>query len=248
MSKIELIHGDCLAEMQKIPDKSIDAVITSPPYNKGLFNKCKKSNQIWGGYEIEYNSYNDNMPLLDYEQWMLSLFDEFERVIKPNGSIFFNHKPIRCDNTIYHPLSFILKSKSIELYQEIIWDRTNSPNIRNDIFSPTTERVFWLKRKGDKPIIQRNRIDKQYITEVWRIPAKPNKNHPAPFPLQLAYNCSVILPENSTVLDPFMGIGTTCLACLDTKNNFIGIELDDKYFAIAEKRIKEAQQQLLLDL
>lgn len=246
MSKIDLIHGDCLVEMQRIPDKSVDGIITSPPYNKGYFNKSHKSNQIWDGFDIKYNSYEDSMSIDEYEIFMLNLFTQFERILKPNGSIFFNHKPIRYDNKIYHPLSFIFKSNKVELYQEIIWDRGNSPNIRNDIFVPCTERIFWLKRIGDKPIINRNGVDKRYITEVWRISPQPTKLHPAPFPYELAYNLVSLLPEKSTILDPFMGIATTGIACVETKRNFIGIELDDNYFKIAEDRVKQTQSQLTL--
>lgn len=246
MSFSRLIKGDCIKEMYAMEEKSIDLIITSPPYNKGYFTKCKKSNQIWSSFEIKYNSYNDNLSLEEYEIWMLEFLKCCSRVLKDNGSMFFNHKPIRFQNKIYHPLSFLLKCEELEIYQEIIWDRKSSPNIRNDIFVPCTERVYWLKKKGTKPLFNRNKINKEYIGEVWTIIAKSNKEHPAPFPEQLVQNCILPFEENITVLDPFMGSGTTGIVCAKLKRNFVGIEIDDKYFEVSERRIKETNEQLNL--
>ncbi len=75
-----------------------------------------------------------------------------------------------------------------------------------------------------------------------------NKQHPTQKPLDLMLWCLSFLPEGATVLDPFMGSGTTGVACVQTGRNFIGIEIDPTYFAIAEKRIKEAQMQPTLGL
>ena len=240
MSNLNLIKGDCMEIMRNMSPNSVDLIVTSPPYNKGLFNKCKQSNQIWGGFEIKYNSYNDNLSKEEYEQWMLDFFDLCSVVLKDGGSLLFNHKPIRHDNTIYHPMEFILKSKSMEVYQELIWDRKSSPNIRNDVFVPCTERIYWLKKKGQKPVFDRSKISKDYISEVWNITAKRNKQHPAPFPYELAMNC--VLPftninKTITVLDPFMGCGTTGIVCKDLGIDFIGVEIDESYYNIAKDNI-----------
>jgi modification methylase len=224
--------------MSELPDKTVDLIITSPPYNKGFFNKCKNSNQIWNGFEINYNTYDDNMSIADYEKWMCDFFNLCSRVLKDNGSLFFNHKPIRYNNKIYHPMEFILKSDTMEVYQEIIWNRKNSPNIRNDIFIPCTERIYWMKRKGDKPKFNRNLLDKQFCGEVWEIIAKKNKLHPAPFPEELVRNCMLpFIDKKIVVMDPFMGCGTTGIVAKELGVDFIGIELDKEYFNISNKRI-----------
>ena len=119
MNKIELYNGDCLEVMKTLPDNSIDCIVTSPPYNKSFFCKQKKTNQIWGGFNINYASYNDNMPLEDYETWMVDFINICLDKIKYNGSVFFNHKPIRYNNQVYFPLNFIQKSNA-KIYQEII--------------------------------------------------------------------------------------------------------------------------------
>lgn len=128
----QLFHGDCLELMKDIPDGSVDCIVTSPPYNKKFFAHQKKTNQIWSGFQINYNFYSDNMPIQQYEEWMVLCLKTMMDKLKDHGSLFFNHKPIRYHNTIYHPLKFILQA-NVQIYQEIIWNRKSSPNIRNDV-------------------------------------------------------------------------------------------------------------------
>jgi DNA modification methylase len=93
-----------------------------------------------------------------------------------------------------------------------------------------------LKKKGQKPVFDRSKISKDYISEVWNITAKRNKQHPAPFPYELVLNCVLPFTNNNetiTVLDPFMGCGTTGMVCKDLGINFIGVEIDEMYYNIA---------------
>lgn len=233
----KIINGDCLKLLMDLPDNSIDLIVTSPPYNKGFFTKTKKGNQVWGGFEIKYNTYNDNLPLQEYEKFMIELINVCMCKLKENGSMFFNHKPIRYNNRVYFPLTFIAQSNAI-IYQEIIWNRKNSPNIRKDCLLPCTERIYWLT-KG-KPKTYRDNLDKSYISEVWDISAKPYKEHPAPFPLELPENCIKLTTiEGDVVLDPFMGSGTTALACKKLNRHYIGFELDNSYCNLANKRLND---------
>ena len=80
MNRIQIKRGDCLELMKEIPDKSIDCIITSPPYNKSFFSKQKKTNQVWGGFEIKYSTYSDDMPIEEYENWMI----DFTNMIRKN--------------------------------------------------------------------------------------------------------------------------------------------------------------------
>lgn len=240
---MELHKGDCLDKLKELKDESIDLVVTSPPYNKkGLSGKKKVGNNIWKKFNIDYNEYGDNMKEDEYQLWMIDVLNELYRVVKPNGSVFFNHKPRRHDNKVVLPSTFIEKSK-LNIYQLIIWNRKNSPNIRKDVLLPNTEHIYWLSK--EKPLTYKENLEKQYNTEVWEISANKQKEHPAPFPYQLVKNCiNLTTVENNIVLDPFMGSGTTGEVCVNTNRNFIGIEMDDNYLDIATKRIKEAQLKL----
>lgn len=238
----ELYNGDCIETMQKLVlnGVKVNTIVTSPPYNKKGFTKVKKTagnHHTWSKYSIDYSSYNDDLGEEEYMQWQLSFFKLCSQLLAEGGSFFYNHKPIRANNKIvFHPYSIIERQRSFQLYQEIIWNRKNSPNVRNDLLLPTTERIYWLVK--EKPVVYKNNLMLNYRSEVWDISPRVDKTHPATFPYALASNCILLTtPENGTVLDPFMGSGTTGVACKALNKNFIGIELDKKYFEVAKARI-----------
>jgi len=240
-----IYNQDCLEWMKTQPDNSVDLILTSPPYNKkGLLGKVKEGNQIWNKFQINYSSYGDDMPEELYQEWMIKLLNEFHRIIKPNGSIFFNHKPRRFKNECYLPTDFILQS-NVKLYQLIIWDRRNSPNIRNDILVPSTEHIYWLCK--DKPKVFRDQIGANFKSEIWYIPADKQKEHPAPFPEQLATNCVLLTTqENDLVYDPFMGSGTTAIVSEKLNRRWVGTEIDKEYCTIANTRLSNISIELPL--
>ena len=231
-----LIQKDCIEGMKELDDNSIDCIVTSPPYNKkGLLGNVKLGNQIWGKFNIDYDTYGDNMPEDEYQAWIVEVLNQCHRIIKSDGSIFFNHKPRRYKNRSYLPTDFIQHSDA-SLYQLIIWDRRNSPNIRNDILVPCTEHIYWLCK--DKPKVFRDAIDPDYKSEVWVITPEKQKKHPAPFPEQLVKNCiQLTTQENDVVLDPFMGSGTTAIVSENLKRKWIGFEVDNTYYNITQDRI-----------
>jgi len=233
-----LIQKDCIEGLKELDDNSVNCIVTSPPYNKkGLLGKTKLGNQIWGKFNIDYNTYGDDMPEEEYQAWMIALLNECHRVIKPDGSIFFNHKPRRYKNRSYLPTDFIQHSNA-ELYQLIIWDRRNSPNIRNDVLVPCTEHIYWLCK--DKPKVFRDSIQPEYKTEVWNITPERQKKHPAPFPEQLVRNCiQLSTEEGDLVLDPFMGSGTTAAVSQMLNREWIGFDIDEKYVKITNDRLNE---------
>jgi len=233
---MKLILGDCLEEMKKLDDESISCIVTSPPYNKkGLSGKVKPGNQVWKKFNIDYNSYGDDLNEEDYKQWMIDILNEMYRVIKKDGSIFFNHKPRRHNNKVYLPTDFISESK-LNVYQLIIWNRSSSPNIRKDVLLPCTEHIYWLSKS--KPKVFKDQIKKEFHSEIWTINADKNTEHPAPFPKVLVENCVLLTTEKTDlVLDPFLGSGTTGIVCNDLGRDFIGIEIDEKYMDFSKKRL-----------
>ena len=225
--------------MSRMESNSVDLIVTSPPYNKvglsGRLSDGLKGNQIWHKFNIDYDFYSDNRPESEYQDWLVKVLDEMHRVIKPSGSIFFNHKPRRLNNRCYLPTDFVARSKAT-LYQLIVWDRRNSPNIRNDILIPSTEHIYWLSK--DKPKTFRGAVSERFRSEVWVMPASRQDDHPAPFPEQLVRNCVDLTTErNDVVYDPFMGSGTTAKVCVELGREFIGSEISSTYAAIARRRI-----------
>lgn len=233
-----LILGDCLEVMRTIEMDSVDCIVTSPPYNKkGLIGKVNPGNQVWKKFNIDYESYGDDLSEKDYHIWMIEVLNEMKRIIKPTGSIFFNHKLRRHKNKLHLPTDFISKS-DLNVYQLIVWNRLSSPNIRKDVLLPCTEHIYWLT-KG-KPNVFKDNLNKKFQSEVWEINADRNTKHPAPFPKQLVENCILLTTEkDSLVLDPFLGSGTSAIVSKKLGRNFIGIEIDEKYLELSKSELND---------
>lgn len=92
-----IYNEDCLETLSRIEDNSIDLIITSPPYNKNFYAPSSGADKSWSalrGRQIPYDVYNDSMPPQDYENWQRNIISECIRVLKPSGSLFYNHKDI----------------------------------------------------------------------------------------------------------------------------------------------------------
>lgn len=93
-----IYNEDCLVTLAKMEDNSIDLVVTSPPYNKNFYAPSGSGgDKVWSamrGRQIPYDVYNDSMPPQEYESWQKKIISECLRVLKPSGSLFYNHKDI----------------------------------------------------------------------------------------------------------------------------------------------------------
>ena len=226
MSNIKLYNGDCIEIMKKFKDNSVDLIITSPPYNLGgSFHTANNRMKA-------YNLYSDNMPEEEYQKWQISFLNECFRILKDDGSMFYNHKPRIKNGICTHPLQWILKSNFI-LKQEIVWFN-GSHNFDKIRFYPMTERIYWLSKSPKTKLF--NEVGR---TDCWT-DMKNAKRHPihkATFPVELPLTIIKCFKDAQTVLDPYMGIGTTGKASVMEGKDFIGIELDEKYFDIAKNEI-----------
>lgn len=227
--------GDSLLETNKIynvswrdgfkyiPNNSIDLIITSPPYNMG------KKLHTGSNYMNTYHTYNDNLPEDEYQQEQIEFLNECFRVLKENGSMFYNHKPRIRKGVTIHPLQWVLKSYFI-LKQELIW-RTGSQNFDKIRYYPMTERVYWLTKSPKTKL-----YNELGLTDIWEF--KNGKRHPihkATFPIDLPYSIIKSFPNAKLILDPYMGIGTTAKAVLKCNEEdggnreYIGFEIDNTY-------------------
>jgi site-specific DNA-methyltransferase (adenine-specific) len=232
MNRIDLRLGDCLEILKTIPDDSIDLVVTSPPYNKNywLRNRNQKGKRI-----ITYDSIDDMMEPNEYVLNQKNILNELIRVIKPTGSIFYNHIDIFHKHTTIHP-SYVYE---YPLKQIIVWDRGNTPKLDKSYYLPTTEYFFWIKKTKDAiPYFDRSKsIHKK---NIWRINKEKNNPHPAPFPLEIVDNiiqgCS---KENDVIMDCYLGSGTSCISAIKNNRHFIGIDISKSYLEMTKERIKK---------
>ena len=236
-----IICGDCLDTMRKMPDKCVDLVVTSPPYNlKNSTGNCMKpctTSGKWANAALQngYSHYDDCIPFDKYNQWQHDCLQEMWRLIKDDGAIFYNHK-WRVQNGLIQDRREIVQDFPIR--QIIIWKRKGGINFNPGYFLPTYEVIYLIAKPDFKLVPKANAVG-----DVWEFGQELKNEHPAPFPVALIDR--IISSTNAEiVLDPFMGSGTTAVSALKNNRNFIGIELSPDYCRMAENRIKGNQPTL----
>ena len=228
---IDLRQGDCLEVLKTIPDNSIDCIITSPPYNIGKMH----SNHL------QFGTYAGNdMKEDEYQEWQIEVLNECFRVLKTNGSMFYNHK-VRIKNGLaIHPLQWILKSNFL-LKQEITWDMGKSANCDKIRFFPFSERIYWLVKDSKTKINNINNLSD--VIRCVSTNKRKDTGHIAVMPENISDFILDSVLDCKIVLDLFLGSGTTGVSAVKHNMDFIGIELDQKYFEIAKERIYKAQHE-----
>ena len=230
MTAIKLICADALIGLGTIETDTIDAIITSPPYNIGYASQKQLGTDLVGH---KYGTDNlDFMDEYEYQDWMIKVLNEMFRVLKPTGSLFFNHKDrtkitvknnngklVKRTGLFVSPLHFIEKSQ-FKVKQRLIWNRKTTHQQNPHMFSPIHEDVYWLVKDPRKVV--KNRIILPTVLETKR---EMRKLHPAPFPIELPRMLiESVAPPNSLILDPFVGSGSTVLAAHELGHNVIGID------------------------
>jgi site-specific DNA-methyltransferase (adenine-specific) len=232
--KNKIICGDCLEVMKGIPDNCVDCIITSPPYNKHSANRKCGKNDSWQRANIIYGDFKDDLPEKKYQEQQKKLIREMVRVLKKNGSIFYNHKVRIVKHRAIIPTEWL---SEFNIRQVLIWDRTNTPQFSPIRWLPTTEYIYWISKGQVQPKFYKR---SKHQHEIIKIPPKPMKEHPAPFPEELVKTLMLnTTDENDIVLDPYIGSGTTAVVCQNLHRNFIGIEISPEYCKIAEQRLRQ---------
>ena len=231
MSEYKLLQGNCLQRMQEIPDNSIDLLLTDPPYNISVPNRFHTMNRqgiYFGDWDVNFN-------LTDW------LVIAIQKIRKGGTGIVF---------TSWQNLSLLQKAieeNGCTVKNLIQWQKTNAmPRNRDRLYVNVTEFAIWFV-KGDGWVF--HRLKPTYETGIFCYPTIDNNErvHPTQKPIKLMLNLAEIhSDEGTTVLDPFMGSGTTGVACIYANRDFIGIELDNTYFNAAKSRIEEAASQSVL--
>lgn len=235
---------DCLETLARMDDNSIDLIVTSPPYNKNAYATDKGSDKSWSalrGRQIPYDKYDDNLPPNVYEDWQKQVISQCLRVLKPHGSMFYNHKDIIVDGIIIPP-KWVYDFK---IHQQIIWNRGSS--LANDphYFQPITEYIYWIVKEPKQVYFDKSQC--VFRQSIWNINFEINTQHPAPFPKNLVGNIiKGCTKENDVIYDPFMGSGTTALMAVKFKRNYIGSEISQDYVDMANNRIYNETRQLSL--
>ncbi len=238
----KIICGDVLDVMRKLPDKSINLVVTSPPYNlKNSTGNGMKDGRggKWANAALQkgYSHHNDCMPHEEYVKWQRDCLKEMMRVISDDGAIFYNHK-WRVQAGLLQERQDIVSGFPVR--QIIIWKRAGGLNFNAGYFLPTYEVIYLIAKPKFKLSPKANAYG-----DVWEFPQEMNNSHPAPFPVKLIDRI-VSATNAKIILDPFIGSGTTAISAINFKKNYIGIEISPEYCESAKKRIKSHQSQTKL--
>lgn len=229
----KIICGDAITEMKKMPDESIDLIITSPPYNlKNSTGNGMKDGRggKWGNAALinGYATYDDNMPYDKYIQWQRNCLSEMMRLIPEDGAIFYNHK-WRVQNGLIQDRREIIEGFPVR--QIIIWKRKGGINFNAGYFLPTYEVIYLIAKPKFKLAPKANAYG-----DVWEFTQEQKNGHPAPFPVPLIERI-ISSTTAKVVLDPFMGSGTTAVAAKNLQRQFIGIEISQEYCDLANRRL-----------
>lgn len=221
----KLLNGDCLELIAKIPDNSIDLIVTDPPYKT-----------ITGGDSDGKNStrpkgmLSGNRKLFTYQnnikpaQWIPELF----RVLKEGSHcyIFTNHLNMK---------DMLIESEKVgfKLHNILVWEKNNCTP--SQFYMKNCEYILFLRKGKAKWIndIGGSKTVHQFQNIIG------NKVHPTEKPVDLMqFYIKNSSSEGDLVLDPFMGAGSTGIAALNSGRNFIGFELDEEYYRTAKSRIE----------
>lgn len=214
---VTLYKGDCLEVMDKLIEKGVkvDTIITDPPYGISF-----QSNHRLKKYDAIKND--------DSLSWLDAFAKKCYDLANDNTAHY-----IFCS---YHNIDKFKMAfeKYFKVKNLLVWEKNNTSmgDLKGN-FASKTEFILFL-HKG------RRLINGKRDSNILKFKRTGNKYHPTEKPVDLMeYLIEKFTDKDETVLDPFMGSGTTGVACVNTNRKFIGIELDEKYFEIAETRIKE---------
>ena len=241
---MQLYNDDCLKVMKSLPDKSVDCIVTSPPYWKGF------------EYEAYFNSYKQ------YLDWCKLWLAESKRLLKPNGTLWLN---VINDSEItiraFEMMEIATRELMYKLHDTIIWYRYNQQPANTDRqLTNQCEYIFMLRHTSAGVSLNKQLAKELHpeifktnnVGNVWELPFNSGKQHNtgfgrketkskwghSGFPLALPETCIALsTKENDVVMDMFMGSGTTGVAAKKLNRDFIGIELDTNSFNIAKERI-----------
>lgn len=216
-----IILGDCTNLLASVIQEAENPVIvTDPPFNIGY----------------HYNEYSDKMPEDDYYEWLGNILAYCPSVVVhyPENLYKIAFQIGRFPERV---VSWVYPSNTQKQHRDIAFFGV-SPDMskgHQPYKNPNDKRVKALIAKGSKGA---KLYDWWEINQVKNV-SKEKTEHPCQMPLEVMRRIIQILPDDATIIDPFMGSGSTGVACQELERNFIGFEIDEKYFNIAKERLGE---------
>lgn len=259
--KLDIILNKSSEKMGELPDKSVDLMVTSPPYNINIEYGNK-----WKGRQIVASKgakYNDKLDESHYRQLLTKVFEETRRVLKDDGQLWLNIKNRYINGEIEPPFWVMDFFQDMFLKNIVIWnfDWGGSTNRR---FCSRYEYIFFFAKHKKNYTFNLDEVKVPALnfrpdryksqlknpSDVWRISlvsgnAIERTIHPAQYPEELIERIiKTGTNEGDVVLDPFMGSGTTAVVAKKLNRHYFGYETNLEYIKIAEKRLINAKESI----
>ena len=243
----KIIQGDCIAELKKLPDNSVDLVLTDPPYNISKLNDNRDRSKLNSPIHRRSNPIVmdfgewDNMERKEFLEFTKEWLKECCRVLKDGGTLisFFNKEDISY-------LGWTTKEFGLRTRVIFTWAKTNPvPSFRKVNYLSATEFIH-IGSKGEKSWTFNFKLQKEMknYMEIPNSSAWKETKHPTEKPVKLIkYLLEIHSNKGDIVLDCFAGSGTTGIACLELDRKFILIEKEKEYIDIILNRLKPLQEQ-----
>lgn len=247
---IRLLHGDCLAMLKEVEPGSVDLILCDPPYSSGGTHAGDRKASTTAKYtDNDFNGASrlpafsgDNMDQRSFTAFMRWVCSELRQKTREGGilEMFVDWRNLPAMTDAVQMAGWVWRGV-------VVWDKGISRNqpgrFRNDC-----EFVVWCSN-GDLPIDWKAAKGTKAMPGIYHINGvnTKQKHHQTEKPVELLKALIQICPRGGTVVDCFMGSGSTGVACVQEGRGFIGIELGDQYFDTATKRIQEAEDELLND-
>jgi len=245
----KILRGDCIDEMRKLPDESIDMIFADPPYNLQLGGDLiRPEGSMVDAVDDDWDKFDT---LAAYDKFTLEWMTEARRILKPNGSLWV----IGSYHNIFR-VGAILQDLGYWILNDIIWRKANPmPNFRGTRFTNAHETLIWASKSEKSKYTFNYRAMKTLNDELqmrsdWvmpicggqeRLKRNGTKAHPTQKPEALLYRVMLATTnKGDVVLDPFFGTGTTGAVAKRLGRDWIGCEREDDYIEVAEERIEAA--------
>lgn len=263
MPDIKIYNEDCLVTMEHLSPQSVDVALTSPPYNtsRGIVGADSYNHKNESRYDVftEFES-ND-----DYYNFTIKVFNHFDKILKPNGVIIYNisygNENTEC---LFLTIAEILKHTSFTIGDHICWKKNNAipNNVSSNKLTRIWENVFIFCRKSEfntyhcnKKIISHSKTSQKIYENLFNFVTAKNNDENCPYN-KATYSTELCqkllklyapLPKDTVVYDPFMGSGTTAVACRNLKINCYGSEISENQVKWAYNRIEKEEEPMFND-
>lgn len=232
-----MIAGDCRVVLPRLPEGCAACAVYSPNYNLGASPSARKHPRARRGTGLDWRGYGadpDCLPEAEYQAEQLAILSALYRVIRPGGSVFYQHQDRCWAGQMISPLQWLYQSPFL-VRQQLVWVEGQTQQWDGAYFPPVHQYVFWLTRGA---LAGRPAALGAVWTSVWTIKPTRHPDHPAPFPAEVARRCILTASEiGDLVLDPCAGMAQTGIAAVQLGRRFLGIERQPAFVSAARANL-----------